>query len=121
MDLRGSEGEYELRYSRADVLNALETCVGRINGFRTEHGDKERGVIHVRAGVSRLSWGEDITVSVSETQGGNALVSIFSRCRVGLFGWTVDWGKNRMNIDSIAGGLLEELSTYHEVRHDSPA
>lgn len=55
------------------------------------------------SGVSALSWGENITVRLTETANGFTMTDIISEC---LFPTQIiDWGKNKKNVTKLFGYL----------------
>jgi hypothetical protein len=113
MGLVDHEGKFEVNYSKADVLKALKTCLGKLDGFSVERVDDKIGSISIKAGLSLWSWGENITLSLSETPNGNTQVSILSTPKTGIaLGGALDMGKNRKNIGAIMRSLSQELNNY---------
>lgn len=75
------------------VINSLPG----VDGVHTQPG-----VLSATANVNWRSWGEKITVRISEAQGGTN-VSIRSACAFPL--QLLDWGKNKSNVAHIRSGL----------------
>jgi hypothetical protein len=105
------EGGAEFPYSREDVLDALIKAIPTISGLKVQSADKLTGRVLVKAGVSLMSWGENIPISVLEMAPGRTRVSITSTPKTGaLFGGAFDLGKNRKNIEQILDSLSRILS-----------
>jgi hypothetical protein len=84
------------------VFDALLRAAPRV-GLQVVQSDRDLGHLFARAGVSWLSWGENIWVSLTEVSQGRTRVAIVSTTKFGL----VDWGKSRDNVES----LLQALSS----------
>lgn len=104
------EGGAEFRYNREDVLDALAEAISRLEGMELESVDKLAGRVVAKAGISLMSWGETIPISVVELSPGRTRVNVTSAPKTGaLFGGAFDGGKNRRNVESILSALSKEL------------
>lgn len=102
------EGGAEYPYPRDLVFKALVDSIPQIPGMKIDNADELSGRILVKAGVSLMSWGENIPIVISEIANGRSRVSITSTPKTGvLLGGALDLGKNRKNIEI----LLTKLST----------
>ena len=108
------EGGADFPYPRDVVFDALVAVIPSVPGMKVHHADRLSGRIMAKAGVSLMSWGENIPIVVSETTHGHARVSITSTPKTGvLFGGAFDGGKNRENIERLLtalSGLLKKTS-----------
>ena len=96
------DGGAEFPYHKDDVFQALLKAIPTISGMRIDKSDNLSGHILAKAGVSLMSWGENIPISVIETAPGRSRVSVTSTPKTGLlFGGAFDLGKNRRNIENI--------------------
>ena len=71
------------------LWNALPAGVAAIGGQGPFY-DPQRGFVSCRTGMSFLSWGQEITVSVAPAEGGSTL-TILTKLKFGLF----DWGEGK--------------------------
>ena len=81
------EADYEKVFEA--VKKALKDCK-----FSTKEINKKTGEIQASAGISLLSWGENINISISEINKNKTKVSVYSGAKAQL----VDWGKSEKNI-----------------------
>lgn len=65
-------------------------------------------IIRASVGTGILSWGENVTLHMSDTQQGTA-VRIRSQCSFPL--QLIDWGKNRKNVQEIVRGITPHGTT----------
>lgn len=115
------EGGAEFPYLREDVLDALAQAIPRLEGIDLESVDKLAGRVVAKAGMSLLSWGETIPISVVELSPGRTRVSVTSAPKTGaMFGGALDGGKNRRNVESILSALSKELSNKPPVELRTP-
>jgi hypothetical protein len=106
------EGGAEFPYHREDVLEALANAIQGLPGMEVDSVDKFSGRVVAKAGMSLMSWGETIPISVAEVSPGRTRVSVTSTPKTGLlFGGAFDGGKNRRNVEAIISALSDELST----------
>ncbi len=104
------EGGADFPYPREVVIEALIAAIPRLPGMKIDNADKLSGRILVKAGVSLMSWGENIPIVVSESAPGRTRVSVTSTPKTGvLFGGAFDLGKNRKNIERLLAALSESL------------
>jgi hypothetical protein len=115
------EGGAEFPYTRDDVFDALLEAIPTISGLKVHTADKLGGRVVAKAGVSLMSWGENIPISVSEISSGRTRVSITSTPKTGvLFGGALDLGKNRKNIERILEVVSQVLGQKPRVQPASP-
>jgi hypothetical protein len=57
-------GESEFPMSKDKVFEAILKAIPTINGLKIENADKLQGRFIVKAGVSLLSWGENIPIQL---------------------------------------------------------
>ncbi len=106
------EGGAEFLYHRDDVFEALVQAIPTIAGFNIDKANKLGGHILVKVGVSLMSWGENIPISIEEVSHGRTRVKITSTPKTGiLFGGAFDLGKNRNNIERILEATSKILSS----------
>ena len=111
------EGGAEYPYERNVVFDALVKAIPTVSGLTVNNADRLGGHVLVKAGVSLMSWGENIPISVTEIAPGRTRVSITSAPKTGvLFGGAFDMGKNRKNIEDILGALSRVLSRLPPTR-----
>jgi hypothetical protein len=120
MSFLDHEGGAEFPYGRDDVFNALVAAIPTVSGLEVHSADKLSGRVLVKAGMSLMSWGENIPISVIEMSPGRTRVSVTSTPKTGaLFGGAFDMGKNRKNIEQILDALSSILSRKQPVRQSS--
>ena len=122
------EGGADYPYPREVVFQALIAAIPQLPGMKIDNADKLSGRILVKAGMSLMSWGENIPIVVSESAPGRTRVSVTSTPKTGvLFGGAFDLGKNRKNIERLLAALSESLQktpptappvAAHETRSD---
>ena len=111
MGFLDSEGGAEFPYHKDDVFDAIVHSISTINGLKVDKADKLSGHILVKAGVSLMSWGGNIPMSLAEESFGRTRVSITSTPKTGvMFGGAFDFGKNRRNIENILEATSKILS-----------
>lgn len=66
-----------------------------------QHADAEQGIISARRGMSLRSWGEKVTISLSESGPGQTSAQVESRLVFGLFAW----GQHDRNIQTVLRAL----------------
>jgi Uncharacterised protein family UPF0547 len=119
------EGGAEFPYKRDQVFDALLQAIPTVSGMKVDKHDRSSGIIAAKAGVSLMSWGERIPISVAETAPGRTRVSITSTPKTGvLMGGAFDLGKNRRNIEKVlfaTAGVLGRLpKASQEPASDDP-
>jgi hypothetical protein len=71
------------------LWNALPAGVAAIGG-QGPYYEPHRGFVSCRTGMSLLSWGQEITATVSPAPGGSTL-TVMTHLKLGLF----DWGEGK--------------------------
>jgi hypothetical protein len=105
------EGGAEFPYSREDVFQAFLEAIPQVAGMKVDSADKMSGRIMAKAGVSLMSWGENIPITLLEVSPGRTRVTVISTPKTGvMFGGAFDLGKNRRNIEHILGTVSTILS-----------
>jgi hypothetical protein len=115
-------GEAEFPFNKSTVFEALQRAVPRIDGMSIHTADSLSGRMTVKAGMSLLSWGENITVSLSSIGDDRTVVRVGSVAKTGITGGGFlsedgifaagdpTFGKHRKNADRILSELSAELS-----------
>lgn len=104
-------------YSVNDTYDALKKAVKSMPGFAVDRFDDVMRTVYLKAGVSLFSWGENITVTISQATDGQSAISVLSTPKTGvMFGGTMDMGKNRKNINTIMSALSKELERYPKIQ-----
>jgi len=95
------QGGADFPYSRDRVFDAMLKAIPTV-GMTVDRHDRAAGLIAAKAGVSLMSWGENIPISITEVGPTKTRVAITSTPKTGvLFGGAIDLGKNRGNIEKI--------------------
>lgn len=96
------QGESEFPFNKEKVFTAMVKAIPTIDGMRIDNADELQGRIVVKAGISLMSWGENIPIQLSEISKNKTKVRITSSPKTGLlFGGAFDLGKNMRNIEKI--------------------
>jgi len=106
------QGESEFPFAKETVFNAMLKAIPTVKGMKVDNADKLQGRIVVKAGVSLMSWGENIPILLSEVSENRTQVKITSSPKTGvMFGGAFDLGKNRKNIEQILSATSRILSS----------
>ena len=116
MALLDHEGGVEFPYRKEDVLDAIVEALSQVEGIEVSSVDKLAGRVVAKAGMSLMSWGENIPISLVEISPGRTRVSVISTPKTGvLFGGAFDLGKNRRNIEKILSATSAVLGRKPQV------
>lgn len=122
MSSANNSGEAEFPFDKRTVFDALLRAISRVEGMSVHSSDHLSGRVVVKAGMSLLSWGEHIPISLIEPAPNRTQVRISSAPKTGIStgGFLDDdgffasgdlsFGKNRRNVDRIFSALSSELS-----------
>jgi Protein of unknown function (DUF1499) len=99
------EAEAVFPQPRDRVYEAVVQAVEGLPKMKAREGDPVRGRLEVSKTVSWKSWGEKITVDLSEPSPGQTRMKVRSRLRAQL----VDWGVNRQNVAAIIDATTQRL------------
>ncbi len=106
------QGESEFPFVKETVFNAMVKAIPTVKGMKVDKADKLQGRIVVKAGVSLMSWGENIPIQLTSLSETKTKVLITSTPKTGaMFGGAFDMGKNRRNIEKILSETSKILST----------
>ena len=117
-----NSGEAEFPFDKKTVFGALLRSIARVDGMSVHSSDPLSGRLLAKAGMSLLSWGENIPITVSEPSPNRTVVRIASAAKTGIsnagfmdddgFFATGDFtfGKHRKNVERIFSELSAELS-----------
>ena len=102
--------EVTVDFGWENVFSAVEKAIPNIKGMKIDTVNKIMKIINVKTGVSLLSWGENVSITLTPIEDKKTKISILSAPKTGgaVYGYTFDMGKNRQNIDLI----LNEVSKY---------
>jgi predicted RNA-binding Zn-ribbon protein involved in translation (DUF1610 family) len=104
------------------VFSALLRAIENLEGMSIHSSDPLSGRVIAKAGMSLMSWGENIPITLTEPAPNRTLVRISSAPKTGISsGGFIDgdgffasgdmtFGKNRKNVDRIFAALSSELS-----------
>ncbi|MBC8179543.1 hypothetical protein H8E88_00320 [candidate division KSB1 bacterium] len=114
------QGESEFPFNKETVFNAMVKAIPTIKGMKIDNADKLQSRIVVKAGVSLMSWGENIPIQLSEISENLTKIKITSTPKTGImFGGAFDFGKNRKNIEQILSATSKILSNQNALNFDS--
>jgi hypothetical protein len=117
-----NSGDAEFPFDKQTVFGALLRAIPRVDGMSVHSSDPLSGRILAKAGMSLMSWGENIPITVSEPSPNRTVVRISSSAKTGISsaGFMDDdgffasgdftFGKHRKNVDRIFSELSAELS-----------
>jgi hypothetical protein len=118
-----NSGEAEFPFDKRTVFDALLRAIPRVDGMSVHTSDSLSGRITAKTGMSLMSWGENIPITVSEPSPSRTVVRIASTAKTGIstsgfmdddgFFATGDLtsGKHQKNVEKIFSELSAELST----------
>ena len=116
------QGESEFPFAKETVFNAMLKAIPTVKGMKVDNADKLQGRIVVKAGVSLMSWGENIPILLSEVAENRTQVKITSSPKTGvMFGGAFDLGKNRKNIEQILSATSRILSSSTSQQNQNTA
>lgn len=79
---------------------AFAACIEIVEGlrFKITASDESRGFVQAKVAISRMSWGETVTIQITSVSPRSCRVNVISQST-----WftLVDWGKNDENVDAI--------------------
>lgn len=93
------------------VFQSLIKAIPRIQGMKILRHDIASGRITVSVGISWKSWGESITLQLTDVDDGKSIIKFLSASDFAL----IDWGKNKDNIYKITNALHQELNTLRPI------
>jgi hypothetical protein len=99
------ESEAVFPQPRDRVYQAVVDAIGAMPKLKVRDADPVRGHLDVAKSVSWRSWGEKITVDLSEPSAGQTRMKVRSAVRAQL----VDWGVNRQNVEAIIEATTQQL------------
>jgi len=104
MGLRTASNSFVYDASYENVFDAAKKALEDCN-FKVKEANKKTGEITASAGISLVSWGENIDISISEIGKNKTRVGIYSGAKAQL----VDWGKSEKNVHKFFAALDRRL------------
>ncbi len=104
-------GGVEYPYPLRVVFRAAESAVNGLSGMRVESSEPLAGYLNIKTGISALSWGEKVTVSIFETAPWRTRLEVASAAKT-IFGSATTHGKNRKNIQKIIAATATALEIH---------
>jgi len=102
-------------YPLDDTFQNLKKAMLKLGGFKIYEFNENEKTVYLESGISWVSWGEMVTISLTQEQNSSTIVSIISTPKTGIYlGGLIDFGKNRENIERIEQALLDELTNHTE-------
>jgi len=114
MALLYHDGGAEFPHPKGEVFEALMKAIPELKGMKIYKFDKSSGRIFVKAGMSLMSYGENIPIYVRELSPKRSYVSITSSGRAFDF-----FGKNRANIEKILDSTSKILAQNSPTEEDA--
>jgi hypothetical protein len=93
-------GVAEFQFPREVVFKAVEQAVQVVKGMKISDSSSTAGFLHIKAGVSAMSWGETVKVSVISSGPWLAQVQVASAGKT-FVGSLTTHGKNQKNISAL--------------------
>ncbi len=87
------------------LWNALPAGVAAIGGQGPFY-DSQKGFVSCRTGMSMLSWGQEVTVTVVPAAGGSTL-TVLAKLKFGLY----DWGEGMRLGNRFAAAVAQATGT----------
>ncbi len=106
-------GVAEFRYPREVVFRAVEQSAMAIKGMKISDSSATAGFLDIRTGVSAMSWGETVKVSVISTGPWLAQVQVASAGKT-ILGSVTTHGKNQKNLSALIRATGAVLDRYGE-------
>lgn len=88
-----SDSEREYYYSKHLVFTTMVEAISNAKGLKLGVFEEATGVIRASTGVSIYSWGEFVTINITEVTPNSCRVKVQSAVKAQL----VSWGKNDVN------------------------
>ena len=122
MSSADNSGEAEFPFNKQTVFGALLRAIPRVDGMSVHSSDHLSGRVVAKAGMSLLSWGENIPITLTEPTPNRTVVRISSAPKTGIStGGFMDedgffasgdltFGKHRKNVERILSALSAELN-----------
>jgi hypothetical protein len=107
------ESEAVFPQPRDRVYKATVDAIEAMPKLKVRDADPVNGHLDVAKSVSWRSWGERITVDLSEPTAGQTRMRVRSAVRAQL----VDWGVNRQNVEAIIDATTQQLGAPGGAAH----
>jgi hypothetical protein len=104
-------GQAELPFPKQVVFRALCDAVDDLKGMTIENRDELASRLDIKTGMSPLSWGEKVSVSVSANGDQAGVISVQSAAKT-VFGSGTTHAKNRKNVRQIITRTSELLQEH---------
>lgn len=102
-------------YSPDDAYAALCSAalqLQREKNYSLKASDDITRRVVMKTGISLVSWGENITISIIAEPNGTSSISISSGTKTGT---PLDFGKNNKNINEIMDAFSKQLKNYKQI------
>jgi hypothetical protein len=100
MALLNDQGGMEFPYAKDDVFDAVLAAASSLS-MKVREADEMSGEMLLKAGLRRMSWGENFAISVSPAGPGNTRVKASSANTGMAVMWGFDLGKKRRGVEDI--------------------
>jgi hypothetical protein len=104
MGLRTASNNFVYDKPYAEVFEAAKKALEDCN-FEVKEANEKTGEISASAGMTLLSWGENIDISISEIGKNQTRVGIYSGAKAQF----IDWGKSEKNVHKFFAALDRRL------------
>ena len=89
----------EFQFPRGVVFKAVEQATKETKGMKLSDSMPTAGFVNIKAGVSAMSWGENVKASVISSGPWSAQVSVVSAGKT-IMGSATTHGKNQRNVSA---------------------
>jgi hypothetical protein len=104
---RGQDNEFEVPFGVDKVFDAFITSINSLDGFKINSQNKLTHTISVKTGMTLMTWGENISISLFDSGENKTRVKISSSAKANSL---LAGNKNAKNITRITDELAKHLS-----------
>lgn len=114
MSFLSSDATLEVPYSPTDCFEAMKSAAETLPKFKLKSENLSAGRLqyNVSAGMTSFTWGDIVTVGLTETQNGCTKVSISSTAKAPSLLASVTENKN---IEALTNAFMDKIQNYQKV------
>lgn len=114
MSFLSSDTVIEVPYSPSDCFTAMKIAAKKLPKFKLKVENSAAGTLQysVGPGMTSFTWGDIVTIGITELQNGGAKISITSTAKAPSLLASVTENKN---IQTLTGVFMDELQSYQKV------
>jgi hypothetical protein len=102
--------------SHSEVFNAVMQVAPSLGGATVVYSDPVNGSVNLSVGMSFWSWGENVTVKVTETAPRQTWLQVVSSSKFGLDAA----GRNKRNVDTLMSWVSQALTAGPQANAAQP-